>query len=305
MLSSLQKYQQVASIVELRTKIISLSSLVLAALYLVWRGKHLNIGFFTLFSATVLLLDMACTGFNTFFDFWNGTDNKDHNHESDKVLVHQGVSPGFALAVSLIFFGLAAMGGLLLLFLSGAQIFVLGLASFLVAFLYTGGPFPLSRGPLGELFAGAFLGLVLFSVANQVGTDSLDQASILTALPLALWIASILAANNACDRVSDALNGRKTFAVLLGAMWAQIYVYFWITSGFVLALVYSLTGVFAKWSVLLLPLALFFVVPQQIAIRRMGFNNKSKRLVMQKSLATFVVLVLAVLFGFIFDLVVD
>jgi 1,4-dihydroxy-2-naphthoate octaprenyltransferase len=81
-----------------------------------------------------LLVDMGTTGFNTFFDYWRGTDNIVHTKEQEKVLVHEGVSPFMALLVSLVLFGVAALLGLYLAWMTSWKLILVGGACMLVAF---------------------------------------------------------------------------------------------------------------------------------------------------------------------------
>jgi 1,4-dihydroxy-2-naphthoate octaprenyltransferase len=87
----------------------------------------------------------------------------------------------------------------------------------LVGFFYTAGPFPISRTPLGELFAGFFLGTVLFLITLYVQDVPLTARNLVTTLPFLLLIAMILSVNNGCDLVGDTASGRKTLSILLGS----------------------------------------------------------------------------------------
>ena len=86
----------------------------------------------------------------------------------------------------------------------------------MVGFLYTGGPYPISRTPFGELFAGGFLGSLLFVLSYYVQTLTFKWSAIVVSLPLLLLIGEILMVNNSCDRIADEIAGRRTLAILLG-----------------------------------------------------------------------------------------
>lgn len=202
-------------IVEIRTKIISMSTFALGTALAVVQGHGFDPLLFGLMLAATLLVDMGTTGFNTFFDYLRGVDAAEHNREADKVLVHNNVSPRLALVISSGLFAAAIVLGAIIAWLTSWWVAVIGAACMLVGYVYTGGPYPISATPVGEVFAGGFLGGVLFVLSFFVQAGFWDVSVILAAVPSTLLIAAILAVNNACDVTGDAASGRKTLAVLL------------------------------------------------------------------------------------------
>lgn len=203
-------------IVEMRTKIISMGTFLCASIYALSVRGSLNILTWLVMGLATLLVDMGTTGFNTFFDYWRGTDNTAYTKEEDKVLVHQDVSAFSALLVSLLLFGLAALLGLYLAWLTSWYLVFVGGACMLVGFFYTAGPYPISRTPFGELFAGLFLGTVLFLITVFVQDVTLTRLHVVVTLPFYLLIAMILSVNNGCDLVGDTASGRKTLSIVVG-----------------------------------------------------------------------------------------
>lgn len=207
---------QFFQIVEMRTKIISMGTFFSALVYVFVSEGSL---FFTkalIMALATLCVDMGTTGFNTFFDYYHGTDNRHYTKEEEKVLVHQDINPLYALLVSLALFGFAAALGLYLAYLTSFYLIVVGSLCMVVGFFYTAGPYPISRTPFGELFAGMFLGTTLFLITLYTQEKSIAWEQILVSLPFLLLIAMILSVNNGCDRIGDKASGRKTLAVLLG-----------------------------------------------------------------------------------------
>lgn len=208
-------------IVEIRTKVVSVSTFCLALLSALWLFGPVPWHLALILFVAVLAVDMGTTAFNTFFDFEKGVDARSTNREADKVLVHQGVAPGYALITALGLFAFAAVLGLFLVLWTGWPLLVMGLASFLVAFLYSGGPKPISSTPWGEFFAGFFLGTVLwlvvvFTLGADRWTPDLWWRVPVLSLPSLFFIASILTVNNCCDREGDQAAGRRTLAILWG-----------------------------------------------------------------------------------------
>ncbi len=210
------KFVQFNRIVEIRTKIISMGTFLSGSLFALATTQSWSWPRFLVMLLAVLFVDMGTTGFNSYFDFINGTDRAQYNLEKDKVLVHEGVSPSLALLISVTLFILAAILGLLLAHWTSYWLIPIGGVSMMVGFLYTGGPYPISRTPFGELFAGGFLGSLLFVLSYYVQTLTFKWSAIVVSLPLLLLIGEILMVNNSCDRIADEIAGRRTLAILLG-----------------------------------------------------------------------------------------
>jgi 1,4-dihydroxy-2-naphthoate octaprenyltransferase len=209
--------KQLLGVVEIRTKVVSLSTLATATLY-AWRETGgLDAATLALTAPAVLLVDMGTTAFNSFFDYWRGVDDRARATETDKVLVTEGVPPLAALIVALSCYFLAACLGLALAVREGAWVIAAGSACLAVGFLYNGGPLPISGTPLGELAAGGTLGAALFLVAYGLQAGSWGARPLLASLPGSLFIASILTVNNTCDIEGDRAAGRRTLSSLIGA----------------------------------------------------------------------------------------
>ncbi len=113
--------------------------------------------------------------------------------------------------------GVAVALGLGMVMLRGWPVLAIGSASLVAALAYMGGPKPIAYTPLGELTAFVFFGLVAVMGTDWLLTDQLSVVSALSAAAIGCLSAAALAVNIHRDREHDALVGRKTFAVLLGA----------------------------------------------------------------------------------------
>ncbi|HAP57915.1 MAG TPA: prenyltransferase [Sphaerochaeta sp.] len=211
------KAAQFFHIVEMRTKIISMGTFFCASIYALSQTGSVKPVNALVMGLATLFIDMGTTGFNTFFDYWRGVDNALYTKEPDKVLVHQAVSPIMAFLVSLALFALAALLGLYLACLTSWNLILVGGVCMLVGFFYTGGPLPISRTPFGEVFAGFFLGTMLFLITLYVQGVPPSVKHVVVTVPFLLMIGMILSVNNGCDLVGDKASGRKTLAILLGS----------------------------------------------------------------------------------------
>jgi 1,4-dihydroxy-2-naphthoate octaprenyltransferase len=268
---------QFLRIVEIRTKIISMGTFATGTLFALYTEGRLSLPILFLMAFATLFVDMGTTGFNSYFDYRNGTDTKEANCEDDKVLVYQGVSPLLALLVSLLLFALAGALGLVLAYMTSWKLLVVGGICMLVGFAYTGGPFPISRTPFGELFAGFFLGTTLFLISFFVQTGTVTREALFASIPSLILIGMILSVNNSCDRMSDALAGRKTLTIILGK-WGTTFLL-----GFEAVLILaSFVMLFVRgiYPMILLVALVPFVVIGFLEFRAMvlrGFSNQTKQ----------------------------
>lgn len=127
-------------------------------------------------------------------------------------------------------FGLAILIGTYLVYVGGAPILVVGLASVVAGITYTGGPLPYGYRGLGDLFVFVFFGLVAVAgtyyvqavggVAGPfplwVPEGTVPAAAVVAGLPAAGLSTAILVVNNIRDRETDAASDKRTLAVLLG-----------------------------------------------------------------------------------------
>ncbi len=174
--------------------------------------------FFLMLIATVLI-QSATNMFNEYYDFKRGLDS----HESVGIagaIVRNGMSPRLVLTIALIFYSIAAVIGIIITVNSSWWILIIGAVSMAVGYLYTGGPFPISWTPFGEIFAGFFMGTIIIMITFFIHTGTLHVFPLLISIPPAITIGLLNMANNIRDRKKDKESGRKTFVILVGKPFA-------------------------------------------------------------------------------------
>ena len=291
-------------IVEIRTKIISLSALSIGTLFAAYHARRLSPQLVLLMLGATLCVDMGTTGFNSYFDFKSGVDNRQYNRERDKVLLHRGIGPDIALLISLGLFGTAVVLGLVIGYLVGWEIIFVGAGCMAVGFLYNGGPCPLSRTPLGELFAGGFLGFVLVTLSYYVQTQSLDTAALLLGLPSLLLVASILTVNNTCDLDGDRAAGRLTLSMILGRRGGESAVYLLGAAGYGVALLLVALGYLPRFALLPLAAAAVMSVREYRRMHTRGYSHQTKGPSMGSISTVFVLYTAAMVASLIIGLII-
>lgn len=114
----------------------------------------------------------------------------------------------------------AAAFGVVLILARGWPILAIGIPSLLLAYGYTGGPFPLAYRGLGELFVLIFFGWIAVAGTVFVQTGSWPPQAFLLGTQVGLLSAVLISINNFRDRAEDATTGKRTLAVRLGPRYA-------------------------------------------------------------------------------------
>ncbi|MFM9413228.1 1,4-dihydroxy-2-naphthoate polyprenyltransferase [Peptococcus simiae] len=198
--------------------------------------------------AASVLIQIAANLLNEYFDFHSGLDTQ-ASIGIGGTIVHDGLSPSFVLRTAFVCLGLAVLLGLYLAWSTSWWLLLVGALCVLIAFLYAGGPLPLSRTPFGEIFAGGTMGAGITCIAYYVQLGKLTTHVLWVAFPIFILIGLILTANNLRDRVGDQKGGRRTLVILLGHRKSVIF----IACGLALAYLWTfvLLGTGHKWVILL------------------------------------------------------
>ena len=72
------------------------------------------------------------------------------------------------LAIIFTLLAIAIFFGILLTLNTNVIVLLIGIISFLAGILYTYGPIPISRMPLGEIFSGVFMGFVILFLSCYI-----------------------------------------------------------------------------------------------------------------------------------------
>jgi 1,4-dihydroxy-2-naphthoate octaprenyltransferase len=162
-----------------------------------------------------LLIQIGTNLHNDVSDFERGSDTPERLGPPRATAM--GWLPGAAVRrAAWIAFALAFNFGIYLAWHGGWPIVVIGLASLLAGWAYTGGPRPIAYTPLGELFVLLFFGLVAVGGSYYLQTLSIRSPALLAGAMVGLFGAAVITVNNTRDLATDARVGRRTLAVVLG-----------------------------------------------------------------------------------------
>ncbi|MFP4383784.1 MAG: prenyltransferase [Spirochaetia bacterium] len=291
------------SVTEIRTKTISLSSFFIGTLLAVNSGYPFSVVRFILMLTAVLGVDMGTTALNSYFDYKRGVDNIAYTDEKDKILVIGGLHPFRVLLLALALFGIAGLFGTALIFKSGWHLLIFGIAGMAIGFLYNGGPLPISQTPLGEIFAGGFLGPALIAASYYAQAVSFSPLLVPASIPSFFLIASILTVNNTCDIRGDKAAGRKTLSILIGKKAAELLIYLAGAISAITIVVLGILGIFP-------PAASVAAVPGAggafylyLKMHQRGYSHGTKGQSMMTILLIFIILTGSIILGHVIHLI--
>lgn len=240
-----------------------------AKLFMLGSEDHLFLGRFIAMLLACLLIQAATNMFNEYYDYQKGLDD----HESVGIggaIVRHGMTPQSVFNLAIAFYVIAALLGLFLAATTSFWLIPVGVLCMAVGYLYTGGPFPISWTPLGELFSGLFMGMFIVVIAFFVQTGNVQGYAVWISIPIVITIGLINMANNIRDRVKDQQSGRRTLPILLGK---QGSLYF-LAACYIIAYVFVIFTTFFKdgGSIFYLLVLLSFPMPVKV-YRRFKKND--------------------------------
>jgi 1,4-dihydroxy-2-naphthoate octaprenyltransferase len=223
-------------LVEIQTKVASIIPFLLGTSYALYRYGSFRPDNFLLMLASLLCIDMATTAINNYLDFKRANRKYGFGYEKHNAMVRYNLKESEALGAISVLLAAAVISGVFLYLNTNAVVLILGAVSFMIGVLYSFGPVPISRTPFGEIFSGAFMGLVIpfiaayihiydrgiLSISLQGGILGIKAdlfeilCLLLVSLPAAAGIANIMLANNICDIEDDIENKRYTLPVYIG-----------------------------------------------------------------------------------------
>lgn len=209
--------------VELRTKITSIFPFVATLALLYYQRQSIAWGRTAVFLASMLLFDMATTAINNYID----------TRTNGMILPYKRGTARVILWVLLV---ASVASGLYLAYRTDIVVLLCGGLCFLCGILYTYGPVPISRQPLGEVLSGLFYGffipfLLLYinrppgslltlnvdwrTLYLSVDIPAMGRLALFAGIPTATT-ANIMLANNLCDMQKDSAHKRFTLPYYLG-----------------------------------------------------------------------------------------
>lgn len=234
------------SAARLRTLPLSVSGILVGCFYAFSQGM-VNWWILSFALLTTLGLQVLSNFANDYGDGVKGTDNE--NRIGPQRAIQSGAITVSAMKKGIILTSVLTLGtAVALIYLSFGKdnfgysllFFSLGLAAIAAAIKYTVGNSAYGYRGLGDLFVFIFFGLVSVLGCYFLFAKAIDALIVLPAVSIGLLSVAVLNLNNMRDQVSDAMSGKNTLVVKLGAEKAKLYHYFVIGTALFLTLLFAI-----------------------------------------------------------------
>lgn len=227
-------------LVEIQTKLASLFPFLIGSLFVYYRYDTFNPINTLIFFSSMLIFDLTTTAINNYMDYRKATS--DDYRISKNIIGQAQISEKTVVITILTMLTIASGLGILLVIRTDLLVLLIGMICFAIGILYTFGPVPISRMPLGELFSGVTMGfgitfLIVYVNAYDQGIANLLWEGrtislhldiilileiLLVSLPCIFTIANIMLANNICDLEDDIKNNRFTLPYYIGKRYSVL-----------------------------------------------------------------------------------
>lgn len=209
-------------LVEMKAKTASVFPFLLGVCFSAYYYGHVNVLYAILFFIAMFSFNMAVDCWDNYNDYNHAVDTVDYKKHTN-IIGREHLNPRKILAMLLSMAALGAVIGIYLVVKVGLSVLWMGLACYLIGFLYSFGKYPLSSLPVGELASGLAMGVLITFIAVDVSAyqyitwnwRTILQIWLVT-LPNELWISNLMLANNICDHGEDERNHRHTIVHFLG-----------------------------------------------------------------------------------------
>jgi len=204
-----------------------------------------------------LLIHAATNLISDYEDFKRGVD-QNYTYGSSGVLVADLMTPEKVKKGAYVLFAVAFLLGLLIVFVRGWPILILGSIGIAAGYFYTVSPVGYKYKALGDVCVFLFMGVLLVVGAYLALTGQVNLNIVLISIPISLLVTAILHANNVRDIQHDREAGVQTLAGKMGHQRAQTQYAFLVLGAYVMTMILVVLRIVSPWSLLVfitLPLA--------------------------------------------------
>jgi 1,4-dihydroxy-2-naphthoate octaprenyltransferase len=241
------------------------SSVTMGTLLAAIAGRF-NPVFYVLTLGGMIAFHAATNVLNDFFDVRHGVDRE--GAPTTKYRLHPAafgqVPLSTTLAFSLALYAATLAAGIYLAFASSTSILLVIAAGIVGSVFYTADPVDLKARSLGEPTVFIMWGLLIPLGAYMVQTAAFAWVPLLASIPIGIFVALVLLANNIRDIGYDGTVKERTVAVALGAGGAQRLYVALLAAAYALVAVGMLAEQLPAWSLLV-----FLTVPGALRLAAM------------------------------------
>ncbi len=211
--------------------------------------------------SVVLIAQIAVNIWNEYFDYASGLDEEQVIGNSGAI-TRDGISPQKIYRLAVIASLLALILGFILALTVSLALIPMGLICIGIGFFYSGGPYPISRTPYGELASGFAMGFAIVLIAAFTWSHKLTFPMLIPSIPSFFMVAAIMLTNNIRDMINDKKHGRRTLPICIGREKSLLL----LKTAFTFVGVWTLLFVFLDYLPLLSLPALTYLFPAQKSV---------------------------------------
>lgn len=189
---------------------VSAMPVIAAVAFLVWKGCNVNWLCAVLALLGNVLFHAAGNLLSDYYDYKKGVDNEEAYAVPNLVFHH--FEPKEYVRFSSILFSVAVVIGLVLTFLSGWELLVIGGIGALFTLTYSFFKFR----AMGDIFVFTCFGILPVIGTSFVAAGFIDWTILVLAVPLGIFTIAVLHDNNTVDIATDRSSGIRTLPMYLG-----------------------------------------------------------------------------------------
>ncbi len=241
-------------------------------------GTFHLVGFLvTLFSS--LFLQVGANYFNEYFDYRYGLDSPESLGASTVIFRHE-MTAAQVLSGGIISFVIAAVFGLVLIYIAGPVIILFGLAGMAIAYFYSAKPFKFATRGLGDILVYIAMGFLMTWGAYYVQIPHWSWQAFAASVPVGFLVTAILNMNNVRDYQDDLAVHKRTLPVRFGQVFGKRFHAFLLIGSYIAVSFFVLIGLLPPYSLavwITFPLAFSNVRAVLAATDRKAFAIGIKR----------------------------
>src|SRR5256884_5231365 len=224
----------------------AVSPILVGTAVAVYEGTfHLAVFLVTLLSC--LFLQIAANYFNEYFDYRYGLDHSGSLGASTVIFRHE-MTATQVLAGGISCFVIAAVLGLVLIYLVGPAIILFGLAGMAIAYFYSAKPFQFAIRGLGDILVYIAMGFLMTWGAYYVQIPRWSWLAFAASVPVGFLVVAILNMNNTRDIQDDIAVHKLTLPVRFGQLFGQRFHAFLLIGSYVAVTIFVLLRILPFFS---------------------------------------------------------
>ncbi len=208
-----------------------------------------HVGIFLITLLASLFLQIGANYFNEYFDYRYGLDSL-ASLGSSTVIFRNEMSGAEVLGCGIGSFALAAVLGLVLVYLVGPAIFLFGLAGMAIAYFYSAAPFKFASRGLGDILVYLAMGFLMTWGAYYVQIPHWSWRAFAASVPVGFIVTAILNMNNVRDYEEDYAVHKLTLPVRFGQTFGKRFHVVLLIGSYLAVTIFAFSGLLPLYSLL-------------------------------------------------------